>query len=351
MDMGEEEAMEALDSRRARAMAMTPMTSGVGLEIGPLDKPIALKTTSDVRYVDIVDTPALLEKYRDDANVDPTLLVAVDFALQDSEGRIRTLPEATAGDGPFDWVVASHVIEHVPDLIAWFDELAQVAVDGGHLVLMVPDRRFTFDALRPRTTIGQILQAHTARDLVPSERAVYDHFRSYVDASAKELWSGRPASDCPRAFSIDQASQLRMRLLETGEYIDSHVWMFTPAEFVEQVVELGLLQLCDFVVERIEPTLVDDLEFLVLLRRIPRETTVDQRRQEQASGVQSLVDDPVRDASGDRSGPDVHAGPDALADSPPPMDSGVQSLLVSETERKLIGLKRRIVEGARRILG
>ena len=211
--MVEGQTKSALDHRRERAMAMTPLTSGIGLEIGPLDKPIVLKGSASVRYVDIVGTVTLLEKYRDDPSVDAAQLAEVDFALQDSEGHLRTLPEVTEGEGPFDWVVASHVIEHVPDLIAWFDELAQVTVDGGHLVLMIPDRRFTFDALRPRTTTGQMLQAHTARDTVPSERAVYDHFRSYIDAPAKDLWSGRPATDFPRAFSIDQASRLRTQML------------------------------------------------------------------------------------------------------------------------------------------
>ncbi len=33
-------------------MAMADISKGIGLEIGPLDKPIVLKATSNVRYVD-----------------------------------------------------------------------------------------------------------------------------------------------------------------------------------------------------------------------------------------------------------------------------------------------------------
>jgi len=331
-------------------MAMAEMTSGIGLEIGPLDKPIVLKATANVRYVDIVGTAALVEKYRDDPSVDAAGLAEVDFALQDPEGRIRTLPEVTGGDGPFDWVVASHVIEHVPDLIAWFDELAQVTVDGGHLVLLIPDRRFTFDALRPRTTVGQMLQAHTDGDVVPSERAVYDHFRSYVDVSAKDLWSGSSASQYPRVFTVDQASQLRTQRLETGEYLDSHVWTFTPVEFVEQVVELGMLGLCDFVVEHIEPTLADDLEFLVLLRRLPRGATEEAKREEQASSIHP--EDVVEgETPMGRVDPERPSFLQARAESGALIDSGIRSVLVSEREWKVIRMKRRAMGVIRNIVG
>jgi SAM-dependent methyltransferase len=338
-------------------MAMTDMTQGIGLEIGPLDSPIALKARSDVRYVDIVGSTALHEKYRDDPNVEAADIVDVDFALQDPDGGIHSLPEVAGRDGPYDWVVASHVIEHVPDLIAWLDEIGQVTVDGGHLVLMIPDRRFTFDVLRSQTTIGQILQAHTTRDVVPSERAVYDHFRSYVDVPTTDLWSGRPGIDYPRVFSVDRASALRSQVLATGEYIDSHVWLFTPAVFVEQIVELGTLGLCDFVVEAITPTLVNDLEFFASLRRLPRGLTADQRREEQTSGVQSLTGDrsqqsqtsqPTSAVAGD---PDHRPGEHSLTAVEWPKDNGVSRVALSDHEVRLIRLKRRTMERIRSLLG
>ncbi len=291
----------------------------------------------------------MLDKYCDDPNVDPAQIVEVDFALQEPGRPIRTLSEVSGRNGPFDWVVACHVIEHVPDLIAWFDELARVTVDGGHLVLIIPDRRFTFDALRSRTTTGQILQAHTAGDVVPSERAVYDHFRSYVDASARDLWSGR-LRRTSRETSASVASQLRTQVLETGGYIDSHVWTFTPAEFVEQLDELGTLGYCNFVVARIEPTLVDDLEFLVLLRRIPRGATPDHRMKAQDSAISGLVDAPSASRRWTRRLPSPSieassAGPTAS------MDSGTSGLLVSERELRLITMKRRLMGALRSLLG
>jgi SAM-dependent methyltransferase len=335
-------------------MALQDMTQGRGLEIGPLDSPIALKASSDVRYVDIVGSAALHEKYRDDPNVDVASIVDVDFALQDPDGGIHSLPEVAGGDGPYDWVVASHVIEHVPDLIAWLDEVGQVVVDGGQLVLMIPDRRFTFDVLRSQTTVGQMLQAHTSRDVVPSERAVYDHFRSYVDVPATDLWSGRPGTDYPRVFSLDRASALRGQVLETGEYIDSHVWLFTPAVFVEQIVELGMLGLCDFVVAAITPTLVNDLEFFASLRRLPRGLTAGERREAQSSGAQipTGADNGTGEAASAVARDTHHRpGEPSASAGDGPADAGAKSVALSAREERLIMLKRRALTRIRSLVG
>src|ERR1035437_3622047 len=69
-----------------------------------------------------------------------------------------------------------------------------------------------------------------------TERAVFDHFRSYVTVPTSDLWAGKPGSDFPKVFSFDEAAAMRQRTLDTGEYTDSHVWMFTPAVFVDQIV-------------------------------------------------------------------------------------------------------------------
>ncbi|MBA3780525.1 MAG: methyltransferase domain-containing protein [Nocardioides sp.] len=66
----------------------------------------------------------------------------------------------TRPGGPYAWGIASHVIEHIPDLVGWLAQLADVVADDGVLVLAVPDKGYGFDAHRPLTTVGQILAAH-----------------------------------------------------------------------------------------------------------------------------------------------------------------------------------------------
>jgi hypothetical protein len=76
-----------------------------------------------------------------------------------------------------------------------------------------------------------------------------------------------------------------------GQYVDSHVWTFTPALFAEQMAELGQLDMCDFVVEKIVPTAENQLEFFAVLRRLPTGRPSEEIAALRASGVLDLVDD------------------------------------------------------------
>jgi SAM-dependent methyltransferase len=327
--------LSAGQDRQARAASLTDMGRGTGLEIGPLDSPIALRTAYDVRYIDVVDTAGLRDKYRDDPNVVTEEIVEVDYALQGSDGLIRPLAEVVRDAAPFDWAVASHVIEHVPDLIGWLTEIAEVITDGGRLVLMVPDRRFSFDVRRPQTTMGQILQAHTMADTVPSERAVFDHFRSYVDVPTPDLWAGASGHSYPLVFTLDHAREMRDLAVGKGQYVDSHVWMFTPSVFVEQIIELGNLGLCDFVVDQVIPTRHNEVEFYASLQRLPRGLAPEPLAAARARGVQS-VDDRVSSP-----GPEQGGGPAPEPAGDPAHPDRAPEVVLSPRELRFIQLKRK----------
>lgn len=238
-------------------------TEGRGLEIGPLHEPIATKDRHDVRYVDVFDTATLHRQYALDPNVDVADIVDVDFAIG-----TQSLSEAVMVDAPYDWVIASHVIEHTADLIGWLGSLADVMADRGQLFLAVPDRRYTFDALRPETTMGQLIDERGRT--TPSLRAVYDHYRSMVSISTVELWAGADPRLAPRVFSWDEVNE-RCREAQSGVQMSTHVWVFSRDSFLEQIEELRLLGLCDFTVEVAGPTLENDCEFFVIMRRNPRQ--------------------------------------------------------------------------------
>ena len=55
--------------------------------------------------------------------------------------------------GSLDFLLTSHVLEHMPDTIASLAEWSRVVKDGGTVFLIVPHRARTFDANRPRTPL------------------------------------------------------------------------------------------------------------------------------------------------------------------------------------------------------
>ncbi len=210
-----------LNRRQRRLWRLFDFGQGRGLEVGPLHNTVVPRSLADVSYVDVYDREGLLSSYADDPGVDPEAIPEMDFSLFDGE-RVRSLPEAVGDAAPFDWVMASHVIEHVPDLIGWLQELAEVTVDGGHLLLAVPDRRYCFDLHRPGTTVGQLIEAHERGDVVPSVRAVYDYKRGHASVHAEDVWAGRVVGYGNRIYRLDEvlADVERAR---RGEYVDAHV--------------------------------------------------------------------------------------------------------------------------------
>lgn len=267
-ELGAEKRRSSAADRRRRFAGLHDFSAGRGLEVGPLDAPLTDPQVHDVRYVDVYDAAGLRAYYADDPNVVLELVPEIDFALIQGE-TTRSLAEATRPGAPYDWVVASHVVEHVPDLIGWLRQIAEVTADGGALVLAVPDRRYTFDRLRPPTTTGEALAAYEAGLTRPDVRAVYDFFATAVVADTGALRAGeRPPGEGSTMYRREDVDAALARV-RAGEYVDCHVWTFTPQAFLSQIRELRGLDLCEWYVEQlVEPP--DDLEFHAVLRRIPR---------------------------------------------------------------------------------
>lgn len=255
-------------ARRARIVGDADLRQGRCLEIGPLANPVVSAEVADVRYVDVVDRTGLVAHYEGNPAVDPDAIPEQHFWLTRPDGTVSTLAEAVAADAPYQHVVASHVIEHVPDMVGWLRDVAQVLTWDGTLLLAVPDRRYCFDVHRTPATVGQVVQAHLDGDRTPSVRAVLDHFMRAVDYSAEQAWAGaqpptqgsHPIDDVRRQLARQQA----------GDYVDCHVWPLTPQVFAGLLDDLLALGQVDFAVERITATRVGDQEFYATLRRLDR---------------------------------------------------------------------------------
>lgn len=258
------------DNRRKLLKSFFDTTTGAGLEIGPLHAGMVNPDEANVRFADVYDRKGLCEKYALDKAVALELIPEIDFPLI-VDGVEQSLSEATAMGAPYDWVLASHVVEHVADLIGWLNEIEKITSPGSRLILFVPDRRYCFDVHRPQTTIGQILEAHENKDTKPGIRAVYDYFGSKVEVDTAAVWKGaRPPGRASRTYGLDEVTA-RLEDVRRGEYHDVHVWTFTPQSFLEQIKILRQLGLISWYVKRIEPTKRNRLEFKVELQRVPED--------------------------------------------------------------------------------
>lgn len=159
------------------------VANGRGLEIGPLASPVVPRKLGDVYYVDHLATDDLIAKYTPDPNVDERMIVSTDFVWG-----ANTLAEAVGSSAPFDYVVASHVLEHVPDLVGWLQEIGSVLRPGGRLSLAMPDRRYTFDVRRRDSDVSEVVEAYLLHLRRPAVRATFDHFYRFVVVDPGAIW-------------------------------------------------------------------------------------------------------------------------------------------------------------------
>ena len=139
-------------SREENLLSFVDCENECGLEIGPLDKPL-VKRHSDRRifYCDYTSRDELRHKSSSDPNVNIELIPEIDFIAP-------KINESTFEGMQFDYILASHVIEHVPDMIGWLKHLLNTLSLNGRIILAVPDRRYTFDYFRPLSTVGQLMR-------------------------------------------------------------------------------------------------------------------------------------------------------------------------------------------------
>ncbi len=241
----------------------------VGIEIGALHSPRLPRDDPNVRYLDHASKEELQAKYADNPQAAPRadLFVDVDYIWKPG----LRLTEVLGPDGPIDFVIASHLLEHIPNPLGWLQQVEEILRDGGILALILPDRRYTFDARRQLTSMAQVMDAYL-RDLqFASFEQIYDHEANFLgDVNPAELWNGldpapmrRQDVDDPDAFALARCQAMA----ETGEYQDVHCSTFTPESFGAILTTAMRLGLVNFELVRLYPTEPGDLEFFATLRK------------------------------------------------------------------------------------
>ena len=122
-----------------------------------------------VETVDHATADQLRQKYKNDSSVDISKIEEVDYV---SGG--GSISKAIGKTDFYDYILASHVIEHLPDLIGFLKDCESLLKRDGVLVLAVPDKRYCFDILQPLTGTGDLLQAHLEGkiDIPPGEFSI-----------------------------------------------------------------------------------------------------------------------------------------------------------------------------------
>lgn len=245
--------------RRQRLLAGIDTLKLVGLEIGPLDKPLIIRDTEHkIYYADYAPREALQKNSREDVTVNIDSIPEIDYV---SSG---LLPDKL--DREFDHIIALHVAEHVPDFIGWVVTMFGWLKPGGRVLLAIPDKRYCFDLMRTPSSAGQLLEAFFESRPHPNFSSVYDGIRQAVHFDTWRAWNDPDYSGPFKPlFSPEDALDTARRALLPGYYQDCHCWVFTHHTFVSAINEINALGIVSISVLRDDPPVYGSNEFHVVL--------------------------------------------------------------------------------------
>jgi SAM-dependent methyltransferase len=232
---------------------------GLGLEIGPSHNPLAPKKKGyNVHILDHASADELRAKYQDHG-LNLENIEEVDF-VWNGESIVELIGDTQC----YDWIIASHVVEHIPDLISFLQQCQQLLKPNGFISLVVPDKRYCFDYFQPFSTTGVLLDAHQERRKRPSPGQVFDQFANASTSYGQIAWSAeqKKAADA-LMHPLSRAVAYWHEANNNNDYIDVHCWRFTPESFALIITDINRLGLLNLSIQAQFPT--SGCEFYVTL--------------------------------------------------------------------------------------
>lgn len=211
---------------RHKLIPYSDLTEVVGLELGPLHDPVVSKHEGNIIYADHAPTAELKRKYAHNPGSPPDRILNIDVIW--CAAGAPSIP-----DKSLDYVIASHVVEHVPNMLGWLEQVRRVLKPGGVLGLAVPDKRFTFDFKRRETTIADAINASLLGATVPLPICVLDHIFNAVLIDLATAWDTDMRADALPLAHPPEYATIAAKQAQAGEYVDCHCWVFTPTSFAK----------------------------------------------------------------------------------------------------------------------
>lgn len=227
---------------------------GAALEIGALNSPLLSKDKYQYFIMDWLDQDGLIEKYPNKENIRP-----VDYIIKE-----KRLSKAL--NEKFNTLVACHVIEHIPDIVSWFDELHAISEEGAALFLVVPDKRYTFDINRANTKLSEILLCHYLDLEMPHPGQLFEHLYEHRKVNLADVWAGNFEKDSRPRMSIATAWGRALEM--STEYHSVHCHVFERESFetlMHQLHEIGLIK---WKMSKISSPAPGSNEFFALMDRL-----------------------------------------------------------------------------------
>lgn len=231
------------------------------LEISPNINPLIVSGSGiSVQYLDFCTTDQLRAQAAAKGR-NPALVPHIDYVYDPQQ-----LISECVGGRTFDFVLSSHVIEHIPNLVGHFRDISRILNDGGTYGLIVPDMSLCFDAGKLPSTLGQLVEAFVCDWKHAPVAAMIDEFHSAVWLGDKNAWSVDDAGVfLPKYKNGSQLIKNVLRNPASSKTWHGHIWRFTPETFVQLWSEIRSFGLIDLQIKNVIPT--QHMDFLCIMEK------------------------------------------------------------------------------------
>src|SRR5260221_9116742 len=208
---------------------------GSGIEIGALHTPLKVFHNAKVTYVDHLDTNGLRQHYPELAQFHFVPVGIVD----DGENLKRVKSNSQA------FVIANHFVEHCENPISMLKNHLRVLKKSGIIFCAIPDKRFTFDSVRPLTTITH-LERDYEKGPQASRKGHYEEWKKLINTEGGGLTNK----------SVQQ-------LMEDHYSIHFHTW--TMESFINMLEVVKKKYSLSF---KVIESLANINEFIIIMQKI-----------------------------------------------------------------------------------
>jgi len=201
---------------------------GIGLEIGPLDKPVLPKKLGlNVQIMDHMSKDNLQKKYQNDVNVNINDIEDIDFIWDG-----RRYSDIIGKTNYYDYIIASHLIEHTTDLIGFLQECEEILNENGVLSLAIPDKRYCFDCFRPVSSLSSIIDNHLIKNKTHSPGVVAEQYL-YAAVRGEDIGCNGnfDKQEIKLYHDIEDVKKYMNDVITHNTFYDVHQWVFTPNWF------------------------------------------------------------------------------------------------------------------------
>jgi 2-polyprenyl-3-methyl-5-hydroxy-6-metoxy-1,4-benzoquinol methylase len=248
--------MDDITRNRKQTLLQGVNMNSYGLEIGPSFRPIAPKKEGyKVKVIDYTSEKVLRKKYGEHG-IDISEIEEVDYIWNGENFK------DLMGRCVFDWILASHVLEHVPDLISFLKNCEDVLKPGGIINLAIPDKNYCFDHNRQYSALSRIIDIHESKCKIQTVGAAAEYFLTVCKKNGIIAWDSKTVGKLENVHTLEDALHAISQTRE-GVYLDIHNWVFEPNSFNDIIQKLKLLKYINLEIKEISATVGH--EFFVTL--------------------------------------------------------------------------------------